>query len=484
LSEPSGASSCPRCGLSAPARVLSACPRCLLTGLDEPQPLPENPRGLELLEEIGRGGMGRVFRARHARLERDVAVKLLPSELAADPAFRARFAREARTLARLNHPHLVTVHDFGALSDGSSYLVMEYVSGGTLRSRLPLSLDDAQRVMRELCDALDYAHRRGVVHRDIKPEYVLFDAEGRARLADFGIARLLADEQTALTAPLVVLGTPRYMAPEARAGSPVDARGDIFALGVLLHDMLAGGEPAPGRAALEAVARRASAVDPAQRYGSASELAAALATAQPLERANALHAEEQSWLRAVALTLAGATAVSIYALLRSVTPRVLEASESLPLAVFDAQRLPDGRLATRARFETWPTLWAAAAWAVAILAHGLLRGHWRRAGLEVATPDRPLQGTRFVLRMALLLNALFGAHLLLELTTARPLVIYIPILGGILELGMVYLVWAAVLEALRTSRPLRREPLLWLGALSALIPPVISTVRFWPGGQP
>jgi hypothetical protein len=485
LSEPSSvASSCPRCGLSVPAHALSACPRCLLADLDEQEPLPENPPGLELREEIGRGGMGRVFRARHARLERDVAVKLLPSEFAADPAFQARFAREARTLARLTHPHLVTVHDFGTLSDGSSYLVMEYVSGGTLRSRLPLSVERAKRTLRELCSALEYAHQRGVVHRDIKPENVLFDAEGRARLADFGIARLVADESTALTAPLVVLGTPRYMAPEARSGSPADQRGDIYALGVMLHEMLAGAEPAPARTALEAVARRASAVDPAQRYGSATELAAALDTAKPSERLPALHAEEQSWLRAVALTLAGATAVSIYAALRSVTPRVLEANENLPLAVFDAQRLPDGRLATRARFETWPTLWAAAAWAVAILAYGLLRGHWRRAGLELTTPDQPLRGTRFVLRMALLLNALFGVHLLLELTAARPLVIYIPILGGVLELGMVYLVWAAVLEAIRTSRPLRREPLLWLGALSSLIPPAISTVRFWPGSQP
>jgi serine/threonine-protein kinase len=427
--------------------------------------------------------MGRVFRARHARLERDVAVKLLPLELAADVAFQTRFAREARTLARLNHPNLVTVHDFGVLSDGSSYLVMEYVSGGTLRSLLPLSLEAAERTVRELCSALDYAHRRGVVHRDIKPENVLFDAEGRARLADFGIARLLADEHTALTAPLVVLGTPRYMAPEARAGAPADARSDIFALGVMLQEMLAAAEPAPAREALEAVARRASAVDPAQRYASAAELVAALSTARPLPAAATLHAEELSWLRAVALTLAGATAVSIYAALRSVTPRVLDASENLPLAVFDAQRLPDGRLATRARFETWPTLWAAAAWAVAILAYGLLRGHWRRTGLEIATPERPLQGTRFVVRMAVLLNALFGLHLLLELTAARVFVIYIPILGGILELGMVYLVWAAVLEAIRTSRPLRREPWLWFGALSSLIPPVISTLRFWPGGQ-
>lgn len=482
--------SCPRCGLAVPAHALSACPRCLLAGLDEPEPLPENPQGLELLAEIGRGGMGRVFRARHAKLDREVAVKLLPAELAADSAFQARFEREARVLARLSHPHVVTVHDFGALSDGSGYLVMEYVAGGTLRSRMPLSPEEALRVAGQLCSALAYAHAGGVVHRDIKPENVLFDAEGHARLADFGIARLLLDEHTALTAPLMVLGTPRYMAPEARAGAPADPRSDVFAVGILLQEMLGSGSASPLRSRLEAVARRASAAEPEQRYRDAVELlralddgvAPALVTAPVV--ATSLLVEHESWLRAVALTLAGATAVSLYAVLLSVTPRTLEASEALPLAIFEAQRLADGRLATRARFETWPTLWAAGAWAVALVAYGLLRGQWRRAGLDVATPEQPLAAVRPVMRMALILNALFALHLVLERTTLRPLVIYIPILGGMLELGMVYLVWVAVLEALRTSRPLRREPWLWFGALTSLIPPAISTVRLLRGGQP
>jgi serine/threonine-protein kinase len=462
----------------------------LLQGLDEPEPLPESPQGLQLLAEIGRGGMGRVFRARHAKLDRDVAVKLLPAELASDSAFQARFEREARVLARLSHPHVVTVHDFGALSDGSGYLVMEYVAGGTLRSRLPLTPEEAARVVGQLCSALAYAHEAGVVHRDIKPENVLFDAEGRARLADFGIARLLLDEHTALTAPLVVLGTPRYMAPEARAGAPADPRSDVFAVGVLLLEMLGSGAASPLRSRLETIARRASATEPSERYRDAVELLRALdAGAAPAPVAipvapASLPAEQQSWLRAVALVLAGATAVSLYALLASVTPRTLEPNEALPLAIFEAQRLADGRLATRARFETWPTLWAAAAWAAALVAYGLLRRQWRRAGLDVATPDQPLAEVRPVVRMALILNALFALHLLLESTSLRSVVIYIPILGGMLELGMVYLVWVAVLEALRTSRPLRREPWLWLGALVSLLPPLISSFRLLRGGQP
>jgi serine/threonine-protein kinase len=453
--------------------------------LDEPEPVPENPQGLELLEEIGRGGMGRVFRARHARLERDVAVKLLPAELAVDPAFQQRFEREARVLARLSHPHIVTVHDFGALSDGSGYLVMEYVADGTLRSRLPLPLDEAERVAEQLCSALAYAHSRGVVHRDIKPENVLFDAEGRARLADFGIARLLVDEHTALTAPLVVLGTPRYMAPETRAGAPADPRSDVFAVGVLLQEMLGAGAASGVRSKLEAIALRARAAEPSQRYASAVELLVALeGNSAPPAAASSLPIEQQSLLRAVALTLAGATCVSLYGLLRSVTPRTLDANEALPLAIFEAQRLADGRLATRARFETWPTLWAAAAWAVALVAYGLLRGHWRRSGLDTPSPEQPLSAVRPVIRMALVLNALFVVHLLLERTALRPFVIYIPILGGILELGMVYLVWVAILEAWRSSRPLQKEPWLWLATLISLLPPAISSLRLLRGGQP
>jgi serine/threonine-protein kinase len=462
-----------------PEQALGACPRCLLAGLDEPEPLPENPHGLELLEEIGRGGMGRVFRARHARLDRVVAVKLLPAELAVDPAFRARFEREARTLARLSHPHIVTVHDFGALPDGSGYLVMEHVAGGTLRQRLPLPVDAAERVLRELAGALAYAHAQGVVHRDIKPENVLFDAAGRARLADFGIARLLADEQATLTAPHVVLGTPRYMAPEARLGAASDARVDVFALGVLLEEMLGSVK----NARLEAIAARARAAEPSQRYASAAELLSAL-DGRAVVGLDALPADERSWLRAVALTLAGATAVSLYALLVSVTPRVLRADEALPFIVFDAERLADGRVATRARFETWPTLWAAAAWAVALLSYGLLRGHWRRTALDLPNPEQRLESVRAALRLAIGLNVLFVIHLLIEQTSLRPAMIYIPVLGGVLELLMVYLVWVAVLEAHLRSRALSREPLLWVAATISLIPPVASGLRIWHSGHP
>jgi serine/threonine-protein kinase len=442
--------------------------------------LPEQPPGLELIEEIGRGGMGRVFRARHEKLARTVAVKLLPSELAADASFRARFEREARTLARLDHPNIVTVHDFGALWDGAGYLVMEHVAGGSLRERLPLSPTEVTRVLGELCSALAYAHAAGVVHRDLKPENVLFDAQGRARLVDFGIARLLADEQTTLTAPQLVLGTPRYMAPEARLGAHVDARADLFALGVMLREMLGEGDATPERSRLLAIADRASATEPNERYASAKALADALGDelGSPLAPGE-LPEHELSWLRAVALTLAGATAVSLYAVLVSVTPRVVQPSEAIPLVVFDAQRLADGTLATRARFEMWPTIGAAAAWVVSLVAYGALRSHWRGAGLDAPRPEQPLGVVRPLIRLAVVINALYVAHLALEHSGLRAIVTYIPILGGVLELGMLFLVWSAVLEALRRRRPLSREPALWVAALTSLLPPVVSSLRLW-----
>ena len=232
--------------------------------------------------ELGRGGMGRVFRARDERLGRAVAVKVLRPESAANPDFRARFAREARLLAQLEHPGIVAVHDFGTTPAGDGYLVMQLVSGGSIADRLPLPVADALAIAVELCGALAYAHGRGIIHRDIKPENVLIGDDGRARLSDFGIARLVdpTPEDGPLTRPSLVLGTPGYMAPEARAGARPDPRMDVYAVGALLAHMLTGrhpdvadgGPPISGGAAtphvpaaIAAVIARATAVDPARR---------------------------------------------------------------------------------------------------------------------------------------------------------------------------------------------------------------------------
>jgi eukaryotic-like serine/threonine-protein kinase len=487
---------CPRCGLAAGS--LTLCPRCLLA--DDPglePPAPQAPPGLVLEEEIGRGGMGRVFRARHLGLDRLVAVKFLPPELAGDQDFAARFAREARALGRLAHPHVVAVHDSGTTGTGEPYLVMEYLPGGTLASRLPLPAADALRVAIEVCEGLGYAHAKGLVHRDIKPENVLFDEHGQAKVADFGIARLAepAGGGDTLTRPSLVLGTPAYMAPEGRAGGPPDPRLDVFAVGVLLAQMITGRPPGTYEGLPPAVAgavRRATDPDPRHRPADAAalrEVLAALAPGARDQRQDApedqLPPDELSWVRAVALVLAGATAIALYAFLVSVTPRVHPPGDTLPFVILGSETLPDGRVATRARFETWPTLAAAAAFAVALAAYGLLRRHWRHSGLEVSRPDRPLRGTAAVVKVCLLITALFLTRLLLLGLRVDPVgAHYVPVVGGTLELAMVYFTWMAVLEAQRTGRSLGREPLLWMAVTVSLVPPIVSFGRILMGLGP
>ena len=179
---------------------------------------------------LGVGGMGAVYRARQEHLDRPVALKLMAPALAADPAFTARFQREARVLARLDHPHIVRLHDAGGDDAGRLWLVMELVEGASLRQVLDtgrLSAAEALGLLPDLCAALAYAHGQGVVHRDLKPENILVDTAGRLRIADFGLAKLMAGEpgSQALTGTGQVLGTAAYRAPEQVIGSPeVDHR--------------------------------------------------------------------------------------------------------------------------------------------------------------------------------------------------------------------------------------------------------------------
>ena len=489
---------CARCGLTLSGGRLAMCPRCLLA--DDDRDRPAAPPGVELGEEIGRGGMGRVFRGRQLRLDRPVAVKLLPPELADDASFQARFEREARALARLAHPNIVGVHDFGTTEAGDSYLVMELMHGGTVAAQIPMPFAEAVRVARDVCAGLAFAHAAGIVHRDIKPENVLRAADGQVKIADFGIARLLDSEAAGgPTRPSLVLGPPPYMAPEARAGAPPDPRMDIYAVGILLHQLITGRLPDEALGALPpelaAIVRRAIAANPRDRWASAAELDDALAAAslrlpvaapaRPTPTSGAdLSPEEQSWQRAVALVLAGATAVALYALLVSVTPRTLDAGDTLPFVTLGAEPRPGGQLFTRARFETWPVLAAATAFAVALAAYGLLRRHWRRSGLDLAMPDRSLPATNSLLALAAAIVALFFFRLGLDRGGHQRLSSYVPVLGGLLELGVVYQLWMGVLEARRTARPLRREPLLWLAVGLSLFPPLISLARILTGQAP
>ncbi len=213
-------------------------------------PAPEELAALlpqyEIESLLGHGGMGAVYKGRQAALDRPVAIKLLPAELAGDAQFIARFQREARTLARLQHPGIVAVHDFGQTSEGHLYFVMEFVDGTDLHRILHASggLNPAQtlELISQVCDALHYAHAKGVIHRDIKPGNILVTTDSRAKLADFGLARPIKDESAMLTGTNVVMGTAAYMAPEQQEGH-ADQRADIYALGVMLYEMLCGQRP-------------------------------------------------------------------------------------------------------------------------------------------------------------------------------------------------------------------------------------------------
>jgi tRNA A-37 threonylcarbamoyl transferase component Bud32 len=203
---------------------------------------------LEILGLIGHGGMSAVFKARQPKLDRVVALKVLPKSLAATPGFAERFNREGRVLARLSHPSIVAVHDFGE-SGGFAYLIMEFVDGVNLRQAMRagrFTPDQALKIIPAICDALQFAHTEGVLHRDIKPENILLDTTGRVKIADFGIAKILDEKggDLLLTQSGAKLGTAPYMAPEQiEQPSSVDHRADIYSLGVVFYEMLTGELP-------------------------------------------------------------------------------------------------------------------------------------------------------------------------------------------------------------------------------------------------
>lgn len=322
---------CPSCGCEIDSDLPGGlCPECLLTagleapGTGDPTPRSDESGGstarlfvpptpdslmahfphLDILESLGHGGMGAVYKARQRKLDRLVALKILRPESADDPAFAERFNREARTLARLHHPHIVAVHDFGEVTlsgdaDAGAarrlyYILMEYVDGVSLRQTIQsgeLDTDQALVILAQICDALQFAHEAHVVHRDIKPENILVDSQGRVKIADFGLAKLMArsrDDFT-LTATHQVMGTPRYMAPEQMEGSHlVDHRADIYALGVVFYEILTGQVPAghfepPSRIAhvdprLDDIVFRALAREPHRRYQQVNDLRADICT--------------------------------------------------------------------------------------------------------------------------------------------------------------------------------------------------------------
>ncbi len=260
----------------------------------------------EIVSRIGAGGMGEVWKARDTRLDRSVAIKVLPAEFAGNADLKLRFEREARTISQLNHAHICTLHDVGH-EDGLSYLVMELLEGESLADRLargPLPVEQVLRLGVQIADALDKAHRQGIVHRDLKPGNVMITKSG-AKLLDFGLAKAGvavdlegATQQQPLTREGTILGTFQYMSPEQLEGVEADPRADIFALGVVLYEMLTGkrafegktktsliasivsGEPSPVSQiqpltppALEHVLNKCLRKDPDDRWQSAHDIA-------------------------------------------------------------------------------------------------------------------------------------------------------------------------------------------------------------------
>jgi serine/threonine-protein kinase len=210
---------------------------------------PRNIGRYQIKAELNRGGMSVVYLAHDPRFGRDVAIKMLPRALQDQPAVRARFEREARTVAALEHPAIVPVYDFGE-EDGQPYLVMRCMQGGSLADLLTygrLNLTDAARITTRIAGALDEAHERGVIHRDLKPGNILFDTHGEAFLTDFGIVKLYeGDSAMSTMTGSVVLGTPAYMSPEQALGKTIDRRSDVYSLGAVLYEMLTGLPPYKG----------------------------------------------------------------------------------------------------------------------------------------------------------------------------------------------------------------------------------------------
>ena len=325
---PEAKNQCPKCGATLGGNAVEGlCPACLFSMNLATQTVPGSQAGprageatkastpspetvaahfpqYEILECLGRGGKGVVYKARQKSLDRLVALKILAPEREKDPQFAERFAREAKTLALLNHSNIVTVHDFGE-AGGMFYLVMEFVDGVNLRQLLGadrFSPEEALAIVPAICDALQFAHDRGIVHRDIKPENILVDKQGRVKIADFGIARIMgvagepaaapprgASGRAGLTGERV-LGTPAYMAPEqARNPARADHRADIYSLGAVFYEMLTGEPPKgdiqpPSRKVLvdvhlDEIVLRALEQKPERRYQTADEFKTVVETA-------------------------------------------------------------------------------------------------------------------------------------------------------------------------------------------------------------
>jgi len=347
--------SCPKCGAELPANAPKGlCPQCLMkAGLQagsecetggtsdtesqtpadattqpgfippEPEQLADKFPQLEILELLGQGGMGAVYKARQKQLDRLIALKILPPEVGQTEAFAERFTREARSMAKLNHQHVVTLYEFGKTDDGLYYFVMEFVDGTDLRHVMlagELGHAQALAIVPQICDALHYAHTKGIVHRDIKPENILLDKDGSVKITDFGLAKLLERPANiyTLTRAGQRMGTPHYMAPEQiEHPDQVDHRADIYSLGVVFYEMLTGELPLgrfppPSKKVevdvrLDEIVLRTLEKEPDRRYQHASEVRTEVETISSDKRigTDLKSIRHRVWIPAAGLLVAG-----------------------------------------------------------------------------------------------------------------------------------------------------------------------------------
>ncbi|MEO2016344.1 MAG: serine/threonine-protein kinase [Fuerstiella sp.] len=357
---------------------------------------------LEILETLGHGGMGAVYKVRQKKLDRIVALKIVRPDTADDPMFTVRFNREAKTLARLNHPNIVAVYDFGDVEyiaeNGESggvlyYFLMEFVDGVNLR-RLIQSGEtkpaQALPIVMQICEALQYAHDQGVVHRDIKPENILLDSDGRLKIADFGLAKLggETDEQH-LTGTLQVLGTVQYMAPEQMTQSKtVDHRADIYSMGVVFYEMLTGEIPVgafepPSKRAdidgrLDEVVMRTLASNPDRRYQNARDVGSQISSISSTGGSGVQPQEQAHWPGPSTIVEDGVDALAAV-LNNMLSPAELDDDDdlgkthvTLPREQLESDRLPDvcivcGKAAHRRAAHEFEHCSEAAGWVIVVL---------------------------------------------------------------------------------------------------------------------
>jgi serine/threonine-protein kinase len=347
--------------------------------------------------------------------------------------------------------------------EGIPYFAMEHVDGVSLAALRPLPRDRAIEIVLEVCEALAFAHANGIVHRDVKPENILVDGLGHAKVADFGIAQREGDSR--LTAVGGVVGTPAYLAPEVLRGATADPRADLYALAVVLQELVAPTEVSGPFGAIIARALRPLETRTPTITAFAEEL-------RSLRGNTGFDDEERLLRQGAAALLTVATAAAISAILVSVTPRVITKNEIQPLVMVDPQPLADGRVISWARFEPLPVLGALAAGAVGALVWALLVRHWRARGL-LETNGAPIRQSRVMLAAGATAVSIAVLRRVIPLPALAP---YLPIFGGLIEVGCLWLFWDGILEARRAGRPLSKEPLLFVGMALAVLPPTLELV--------